>query len=95
MIRSFNMSTLVLTFSLSSDILLGEVEEGMGMVGEVLDTPPVEVEKPNKGLELLLIPCHSAALCQKPWLGPSLPPFLTQSPQGTLSMSTQAHTFLA
>ena len=50
-----------------SNILLGEVEQGMGMVGEVLDEPLVEVDKSDKGLDLFLVPrygplCHTGDL---------------------------------
>ena len=39
-----------------SDVLLGKVKQGTSMVGELLDEPPVEVDKPNEGLDLFLVP---------------------------------------
>ena len=43
-------------FSFPSNIFLGEVEQGMRMVGEVFDEPLVKVDEPNKGLNMLLVP---------------------------------------
>jgi hypothetical protein len=47
--------SLFLSSPVPYDILLCEVKEGTRMVGEVLDKPPVEVDKYNEGLNLLPI----------------------------------------
>ena len=58
---------LLQLFPFPSDILLGEVKQGVSMVGEVFDEPSVKVDKPNKGLNLFLVPwygpfCHARNL---------------------------------
>ena len=42
-------------FPFPSNNLLGEVKQGMSMVGEVFDEPPVKVDESNKRLNLLLV----------------------------------------
>ena len=42
-------------FPFPSNVLLGEVKQGVGMVGEVFDEPAVKVDKSNKRLNLLLV----------------------------------------
>ena len=44
-------------FPFPSDILLGEVEQGMSMVGEVFDKPSVKVDESNERLNLLIPWC--------------------------------------
>ena len=46
---------LLQCFSFPSNILLGEVKQGTSVVGEIFDEPSVEVNEPNKRLDLFLV----------------------------------------